>query len=174
MAGGCGIPQGAAVQFYVDHVASRRLHGFLDSQWYFTRLTSAEANPAVAIAEEAVKSARQSYELNRNRIFEKQGLPIEVLQAIQSLAAARQLYVDTVNALRLAGPILALMCLDGFAIPVKDATRWILLNREAELGDSWTGYSEVVEALRQELSVCGVPRKFWRLSAPLAAPGRAP
>lgn len=51
----------------------------------------------IAIAEAAVKSARQSYELNRNRIYEKQGLPIEVLQAIQSLAAARQLYVDTVT-----------------------------------------------------------------------------
>ena len=51
----------------------------------------------IAIAEEAVKSARQSYELNRARIFERQGLPIEVLQAIQSLAAARQLYVDTVT-----------------------------------------------------------------------------
>lgn len=51
----------------------------------------------IAIAEQAVKSARESYELNRNRIFEKQGLPIEVLQAIQSLAAARQVYVDTVT-----------------------------------------------------------------------------
>jgi outer membrane protein TolC len=51
----------------------------------------------IAIAEEAVESARESYELNRNRIFEKQGLPIEVLQAIQSLAAARQVYVDTVT-----------------------------------------------------------------------------
>ncbi len=44
-----------------------------------------------------MNSARQSYESNRNRIFEKQGLPIEVLQAIQSLAAARQLDVDTVT-----------------------------------------------------------------------------
>lgn len=51
----------------------------------------------MAIAEEAVKSALESYELNRSRIFEKQGLPIEVLQAIQSLAAARRLHVDTVS-----------------------------------------------------------------------------
>ncbi len=51
----------------------------------------------ITIAEAAVKSARESYELNRDRIFEKQGLPIEVLQAIQSLAAARQVYVDTVT-----------------------------------------------------------------------------
>jgi outer membrane protein TolC len=50
----------------------------------------------IAIAEEAVQSARESYQLNRARIYEKQGLPIEVLQAIQSLADARRLYVDTV------------------------------------------------------------------------------
>lgn len=51
----------------------------------------------IAIAEEAVKSARQSFELNRQRIFERQGLPIEVLQSIESLATARQLYIDTVT-----------------------------------------------------------------------------
>jgi len=51
----------------------------------------------IAIAEKAVAAARSSFDLNRSRIFEKQGLPIEVLQAIQSLARARMLYIDTVT-----------------------------------------------------------------------------
>ncbi len=50
----------------------------------------------IGIAEEAVQSAVKSFELNRSRIFQKQGLPIEVLQAIQSLANARRILVDTV------------------------------------------------------------------------------
>ncbi|HIL69600.1 MAG TPA: TolC family protein [Verrucomicrobia bacterium] len=52
----------------------------------------------IAIAEAAVKSAQSSFVLNRSRIFERQGLPIEMLQALQSLASARQYYVNTVTA----------------------------------------------------------------------------
>jgi len=52
----------------------------------------------ISIAENAVKSAQSSFALNRSRIFERQGLPIEMLQAIQSLTGARQYYVDTVTA----------------------------------------------------------------------------
>jgi len=52
----------------------------------------------ITIAEKAVKSAQSSFVLNRTRIFERQGLPIEMLQAIQSLASARQYYVNTVTA----------------------------------------------------------------------------
>jgi outer membrane protein TolC len=52
----------------------------------------------ITIAEDAVKSAQSSFALNRSRIFERQGLPIEMLQAIQSLANARQYYVNTVTA----------------------------------------------------------------------------
>ena len=44
----------------------------------------------------AVTGARKSYELNRTRVFENQGLPIETLQAIQSLATARSLHRDSV------------------------------------------------------------------------------
>lgn len=51
----------------------------------------------INIAEQAVSSATASFEQNRSRIFERQGLPIEVLEAIQSLARARELYVDTVT-----------------------------------------------------------------------------
>ncbi len=52
----------------------------------------------IAIAEQALKSAKSSFELNRSRIFDRQGLPIEVLQAIQSLARAHLYRIDTVTA----------------------------------------------------------------------------
>ena len=44
----------------------------------------------------AIERAQRSLQLNRNRIFDKQGLPIEVLQAIDSLAVARTAYLDAV------------------------------------------------------------------------------
>ncbi len=44
----------------------------------------------------AVERAVRSLQLNRTRIYAKQGLPIEVLQAIQSLETTRRLYLDTV------------------------------------------------------------------------------
>ena len=44
----------------------------------------------------AIERASRSLQLNRARIYEKQGLPIEVLQAIQSLETTRRLYLDTV------------------------------------------------------------------------------
>ncbi len=49
----------------------------------------------LAIAEKAVERARTSFELNKSRIYENQGLPIEVLQAIESLAMTRKLYLDS-------------------------------------------------------------------------------
>lgn len=53
--------------------------------------------PQVAIAEEAVASALRSYELSRQRIHDAQGLPIEVLQAVQALDAARHGYLRAVT-----------------------------------------------------------------------------
>ena len=50
----------------------------------------------IATVAEAVIKARRSYELNRTRVFENQGLPIETLQAIQSLATARGMHRDAV------------------------------------------------------------------------------
>ncbi len=50
----------------------------------------------IVIGERAIKQGRKAYDLNRSRIFEKQGLPIEALQSIQSLNIASRLYVDTV------------------------------------------------------------------------------
>lgn len=47
------------------------------------------------IAEAAVKRAKSSFELNKSRIYENQGLPIEVLQAIDSLAMTRRLLLDS-------------------------------------------------------------------------------
>jgi outer membrane protein TolC len=48
----------------------------------------------IAVAEAGIQSARSSYDRNFSRIREGQGLPIEVLQAIQSLDATRRDLVD--------------------------------------------------------------------------------
>jgi outer membrane protein TolC len=48
------------------------------------------------VAEQGIASAQHSYERNLNRIRNAQGLPIEVLQSIQSLDAARRDYLRTV------------------------------------------------------------------------------
>ncbi len=50
----------------------------------------------IAIAEAAVERALKSFQLNRSRIFEKQGLPVEVLQSIQALAVTRREYLAAV------------------------------------------------------------------------------
>ena len=50
----------------------------------------------ISIAEEGVKSATASYERNLERIRNVQGLPIEVLQSIQALTAARRQYLRAV------------------------------------------------------------------------------
>jgi len=50
----------------------------------------------IAIGERAINRGRKAYDLNRSRIFEKQGLPIEALQSIQSLDVASRLYINTV------------------------------------------------------------------------------
>jgi outer membrane protein TolC len=48
----------------------------------------------IAVAQTGIRSARASYERNFQRIGGGQGLPIEVLQAIQSLAATQRDLVD--------------------------------------------------------------------------------
>ncbi|MGB0579534.1 MAG: TolC family protein [Limisphaerales bacterium] len=97
---GLGDKQRVKAQRSVVNQVKHSQTGVMDAIIAQVRQSYAQVNSRqkqIAIAEEAVRSARQSFELNRNRIFEKQGLPIEVLQAIQSLATARQLYVDTVT-----------------------------------------------------------------------------
>ena len=42
----------------------------------------------IELADTAVAHARRAYELNRTRIYDQQGLPLEVLQAMQTLASA--------------------------------------------------------------------------------------
>lgn len=48
----------------------------------------------IAVAQAGIQSARNSYDRNFSRIREGQGLPIEVLQAIQSLDATQRELVD--------------------------------------------------------------------------------
>lgn len=52
----------------------------------------------IALAEQAVQSALESYRLNLARIRDGQGLPIEVLQSIQALDQTRREYLRTVVA----------------------------------------------------------------------------
>jgi outer membrane protein TolC len=42
----------------------------------------------IELADTAVAHAERAYELNRTRIFDQQGLPLEALQAMQTLASA--------------------------------------------------------------------------------------
>ena len=51
----------------------------------------------VAVAEQALDAAQQSYQRNIERIQEGQGLPIEALQSIQALATARREYLAVVT-----------------------------------------------------------------------------
>lgn len=48
----------------------------------------------IEIAKKRTLAAEKSYQLKLRRIENAQGLPIETLQAIQSLATARQNYLD--------------------------------------------------------------------------------
>jgi outer membrane protein TolC len=50
----------------------------------------------VEIASQGLVAAETSFRLNQQRIENAQGLPIEVLQSIQALAAARRAYLDAV------------------------------------------------------------------------------
>lgn len=50
----------------------------------------------ISITERAIESAQNSYERNRSRIREGRGLPLEVLQSVQALEAARRAYLNSV------------------------------------------------------------------------------
>ncbi len=50
----------------------------------------------MSITQQAIQTAIKSYESNLDRIRDGEGLPIEVLQAIQALEAARQAYLQSV------------------------------------------------------------------------------
>src|SRR5207248_10993694 len=50
----------------------------------------------IAVAEQGIAAAQQSYGRNLERIRNAQGLPIEVLQSIQALDAARREYLRAI------------------------------------------------------------------------------
>ena len=54
------------------------------------------------IAQEAVLAARASYDRNRDRIQEGEGLPLEALQSIQALSQAEREYLRVVTDYNLA------------------------------------------------------------------------
>ena len=49
----------------------------------------------LALAGSAVDRAQEAYELNRARIYDHQGLPLEALQAMQALASAEVAQLET-------------------------------------------------------------------------------
>lgn len=51
----------------------------------------------IALAQDGIAAAEKSYQLNRERIENAQGLPIEVLQSIQALNVSRRTYLDAVT-----------------------------------------------------------------------------
>ncbi|VGO11663.1 hypothetical protein PDESU_00208 [Pontiella desulfatans] len=69
------------------------------------RLAHAELNGArrrLDLAKRAVDGARKSYDLNLERVFENQGLPLEALQSIKALAEAEGLYLNVATQYNLA------------------------------------------------------------------------
>ncbi len=65
------------------------------SQW-----NSAERQ--LDLAKDAVTRARHAYELSRDRIYENQGLPLEALQAMKSLAETEAMYLEAAAAYNIA------------------------------------------------------------------------
>jgi outer membrane protein TolC len=50
--------------------------------------------PQLGLADRAVEHASEAYELHRERIYDRQGLPLEAMQAMQTLAAAELARLD--------------------------------------------------------------------------------
>jgi outer membrane protein TolC len=55
-----------------------------------------ERQRRIAVAKQGIAAAERSFQLNENRIENAQGLPIESLQSVQALAAARLNYLNAV------------------------------------------------------------------------------
>lgn len=55
-----------------------------------------ERERRIAVARQGIVAAERSFQLNEERIENAQGLPIESLQAVQALAAARQSYLNAI------------------------------------------------------------------------------
>ena len=58
----------------------------------FAQWKSAERQ--LDLAKNAVTRARNAYQLSRERIYENQGLPLEALQAMKSLAETESMYLE--------------------------------------------------------------------------------
>ena len=83
------ISQAKAIEIQqMDRIAREVVEGCVQSELRFRQ---------VAIAERAIEAANESYRRNLDRIKNGQGLPIEVLQAIQALSTARREYIRVVT-----------------------------------------------------------------------------
>jgi outer membrane protein TolC len=82
------ITQARAMEMQqMDRIAREVVEAYVQSELRFRQ---------IAISERAIEAANDSYERNLDRIKNGQGLPIEVLQAIQALGTARREYFRTV------------------------------------------------------------------------------
>lgn len=82
------ISQARALEMQqMDRIAREVVESYVQSELRFRQ---------IAISERAIQAANDSYERNLDRIKNGQGLPIEVLQAIQALGTAQREYFRTV------------------------------------------------------------------------------
>ncbi len=86
----------AASQYRQSQIDRRHLENAVAAEVASAWAKVENREKQIAIGRDAVERANRSFELNRSRVFENQGLPIEVLQAIHSLVSARSLYLDSV------------------------------------------------------------------------------
>ncbi len=86
------VLQGAALEIDLDHVTARRLHGLLNRQRNFSRLTSAEANPSIAIADDGQCGETKnspalygfSHPVHLNQFFHQTFVGVDVPRVISS------------------------------------------------------------------------------------------
>jgi outer membrane protein TolC len=73
-----------------------KLHDAIVAQVRSAYASTQNRREQLPLAEDAVMRATDAYELHRERIYDKQGLPLEALQAMQTLATAELARIDAV------------------------------------------------------------------------------
>jgi outer membrane protein TolC len=79
-----------------------KLHDAIVAQVRQAYASAQSRREQLPLADDAVTRATDAYELNRERIYDKQGLPLEALQAMQTLATAELARIDAVVSYDLA------------------------------------------------------------------------
>ena len=79
-----------------------KLRDAIAAEIYETHARVVSLKQQIELADKAAARAQRAYELNRTRIFDQQGLPLEALQAMQTLASAELSALDVRAALSVA------------------------------------------------------------------------